>query len=414
MFKFRPAEVADLDRIVAIHRTAFPDARGEEARRRHLLHNRFGSYEHLVVAVDGDAVVAHAFLYATKVWFCGDEVPCGAIASVGVAPEARGRGVATALLDHLHASAARQAMVATWLFPFRHAFYRRLGYGTCSPTRNLVFSPRAVPTRFVDAARGAFEPLRPVDVPALHACYARAASRAVAWLVRPDKLWDALLLEERLSTFVHKRGDTVAGYVMAAFEQEEAHAPVRLLVRELVGEDDAALRACFGFLGTLSDQVAVVELSMRDDDPFARALLDPDRDGVAAARAGERLEHPVGTIAEGPMVRLVDAARALAARRYARDGHVAVHIEDALDPHWLDLHVRAGSATVARSDAFPSTPAPAAVALHVDRATLGVLLYGGLRVSAAVALGCASVEGGLPPELDALFAHPAPHILDPF
>ena len=67
------------------------------------------------------------------------------MASVGVAPEARGRGVGSALVEHLHGLARDRGDAVTVLYAFRQAFYLPLGYAPTSATQRLRLDPRAVP-----------------------------------------------------------------------------------------------------------------------------------------------------------------------------------------------------------------------------------------------------------------------------
>jgi nicotinamide-nucleotide amidase len=70
--------------------SAFPDARGIDARRRNFVANSLGPLESLSVAERNGAVVAHAFLFDLTLFFGEKRVSAGGIASVGVAPEVRG------------------------------------------------------------------------------------------------------------------------------------------------------------------------------------------------------------------------------------------------------------------------------------------------------------------------------------
>ena len=98
----RPAREEDIERLLEIHVSAFPDPRGIVERRRNFVHNSLGTFEDLHVVADGARVLAHAFLFPLEVWIGGRPVKVGGVASVGVAPEARGRRVAGRLLSHLH------------------------------------------------------------------------------------------------------------------------------------------------------------------------------------------------------------------------------------------------------------------------------------------------------------------------
>src|SRR4051794_15976224 len=55
----RPAAETDLERLVEIHRAAYPDARGDEPRLRNFTHNAWGGLERLYVAERAGAVIAH-------------------------------------------------------------------------------------------------------------------------------------------------------------------------------------------------------------------------------------------------------------------------------------------------------------------------------------------------------------------
>jgi len=111
----RPAAPADVDRLVEIHFRAFPDPRPEEPRRRRFVANPLGSLADAWVAEDDGVVLGHAFAFSLGAWFGGRRVPVTGIASVGVAPEARGRGVATALLARVHEVARARGLTMTQL-----------------------------------------------------------------------------------------------------------------------------------------------------------------------------------------------------------------------------------------------------------------------------------------------------------
>ena len=52
--RFRAATLDDLERVLEIHLTAFPDERTAEIRRRNFTANPFGSFEELVVVERGN------------------------------------------------------------------------------------------------------------------------------------------------------------------------------------------------------------------------------------------------------------------------------------------------------------------------------------------------------------------------
>jgi predicted acetyltransferase len=399
--RFRPAEERDLDRLVEIHTTAFPDPRRNDARVRNFTANPFGALPDLHVAIDGHVVVAHAFLFPLALWFGGARVATAGIASVGVAPEVRGRGVGAELLAHLHETAEGAGASLLLLYAFRQGFYARHGYAPVTPSRRLAVHPASIPGAWRDepgvevraAGRGEG------DRASIESVYARAASRSHGWLARPRALWDRRFADERTTWLLATREGGVVGYVAWSLEQAEDHAATRLFVRELACDDDGARRALLGAVGAMRDQVHEVQLDLDARDPLDRALVDADR-----ARFGDaRVEHALGTVVGGPMVRLVDAAHAIEARGFAGEGAIDLAL-DGREP--VGVEVRNGRATV--------VPAAGRPRLAIDRASFGAVLYGGLAPTDAARLGWARADAGTLSLADALFASPPFHSPDPF
>jgi predicted acetyltransferase len=402
---FRTATRADLDRVLEIHLPSFPDERTIEERTRNFTANRFGGIEELVVAERAGEIVAQAYLFPLEAWFGGRAVRVGAIASLGVAPEVRGQGVGTALLHHLHVASDVRGDALTMLYAFRQRFYARLGYGTTSSRRRLVIDPSSMPASWRGLARAHVRRARGEDKDAMRSAYARSAARTSGCLTRSDKLWNRLLARERRQFFVADRPGTdgagrVAGYVAFELVQNEEHAATKLVVDEIAADDDATRLALLGALSALRDQVVAIELEVGDDDPLERALLDSD----GRRHGTHTVEHDLGTIVGGPMVRIEDLPRAIEARGYAADGS-------------LDLVVHAGegdtngageeiavSVRVAGGRAQVSAARGAAAALRTTRAGLASILYGALRPSDAVRLGLADADARTVGRADAVFA----------
>jgi predicted acetyltransferase len=402
--RFRRAREADLDRVVEIHLSAYTDARGAAARRRYFTNNAFGRLADLVVAEQGGELVALAFLYPFHAAFGGAWVKASGIGSVAVAPEARGAGVATALVEHLHRLSARRGDAVTMLHAFRYGFYARLGYATTSSRKRLAIDPRAVPAAWRALARGRISTPGRGDDRVLYRLHERAAERASGWIRRSRRRWESLLLREARTTLLYRdaRG-TPAGYVAFALVQEESYGPTILEVEELVAVDAEARRALLGALAAMRDQVAEILVEIADGDPLELALIDAD----GHRRGTDAIEHPLGDVVGGPMVRLTEVPRAVTARGYAA-GRVSFEIvlRDArAEP--IDVRIEDGRASIeARGRRRPP--------LVTTRAGLAAVLYGGLAVADAVALGIAEADRHLARALDALVAIPPLTPIEPF
>jgi predicted acetyltransferase len=238
------------------------------------------------------------------------------------------------------------------------------------------------------------------DRAGIFAAYEGSARGRTGWLVRPERLWEKRLVDERRRWFVLDRQGSVAAYVSWTLHQAEAHAETRLEVGDLVAEDEPARRRMLALIGAQRDQVNEVTLAVDADDPIDRALVDMDlaRHGTAA------VEHAVGVLVAGPMLRLLDVPRAIVARGYAMDGAVDLAIDGA-PPERVEIH--GGRAAVTASRGGPL--------VRLNRASLAAILYGGLRASHAARIGWLVCDSPSTLRLaDDLFAHPPYFALDPF
>ena len=396
---FRRAEDADIERLIEIHASAFPDPRLAGARRTNFMFNSFGDLDDLHVGELEGVVVAHAFLFPLALGFGGRRVRAGGIATVGVAPEARGTGVATGLLDHLHAQSRLRGDAITVLYAFRQSFYARHGYAPASASKRLYFSPRAVPAAWRES--GKVRAATGEDSGAIIACYERAVSRGTGLIVRPQRFWESRLCQEKRRWFVALSASSeVTGYLVWTASQSEAHAKTTLVVHDLVADDDVTKRVLYGLIGAQRDQIAEVEIDVDDRDPIDRMLEDPDQ-----LRFGtETVEHVIGEIVGGPMVRIDDPARALVARGYLADGAIDLAIDGG---EARRLEIQGGVGRVAAPGAGP--------VLRLHGNALAQTLYGALAPSDAAHLGLASADDASTLALaDSLLALPPYFALDPF
>jgi predicted acetyltransferase len=370
----RRARKRDLDRVLEIHGAAFPDPRPVEVRRRVFLMNKFGGFQHLRVAERAGEVVAHAFLFPMEVWACGRRAPAVGIASVGVAPEARGAGIGKALLASLHDEAEATGAAFSLLYPFRQGFYASLGYGPVSRQRVLTLSPSSIPREWATALRGTVRRMHGDDAAGVARLYESQGQLGSGFLARTRRLWESYLLDERRQWLVLDDG-TLSGYVCFVLHQTEEHARIRAEVLELVAPTDPARRRLLASIAGLRDQVGDVTLTLADGDPIDWAFVDPDRD-----RAGTlEIEHPLGVVSGGPMLRLIGPASIAArSRGYTNLGKLNVAVED--EPVFeLSASGQGRSASIGRAGRGPT--------LKVTRSVFASIALGGLSVHDAARLG---------------------------
>jgi predicted N-acetyltransferase YhbS len=357
-----------MDRLIEIHFSAFPDDRGRGARERNFCENRLGPLSDLRVAEDAAGrVVGHAFLFSLEFHLNRGRVRAAGIASVGVAPEARCAGIATRLAEACHVDAERSGAAFTLLYAFRHAFYTQMGYGQVMPSQLLTLSPGSIPAdwRPGRAAMASWRIEGVATVDALSSVYARAAARHSGFLVRSSADWERRVADERSTWLIATCDGLPEAYARCVFSQGHVFGATRADITEWAAVSDEGRRALFGGLRSLR-QAETLRIPVGMDDPLAVALTDPD-----GARWGtDRIEHPLGEIVGGPMIRLASLAGA----------HEALQL-----PKDLVLETPDGD----RSANPPSAPATRIVA---SRGVLGAVLFGGVALEAAVALGAATVH----------------------
>ncbi len=398
---FRPARLADLERLVAIHASAFPDPRGLSERRTNFTHNVRGKLSDLIVAHDGREIFAHAFLFRSAGFFGGLEAQVGSIASVGVAAEARGRGIGNALMNELHRLSSARGDVLTLLYPFRAAFYAPLGYGPVTSFRRLAISPESIPRAWSaqkSEKKTVIRAMEPSDRASIEALYETVARTKTGQMRRTSALWDRMFLDERRAWFVAVRGKKIVGFTVWSTSQVEAHARTSLIVHGITAADDVTKRLLFGLIGAQRDQVSSVFLEVDQKDPIDLALLDPDSHVFGTLA----LEHPFGEVATGPVVRIHDPKKAIEARGYGSDDRAILKIENNAP---VEMRIEHGRAKIRPTREKPE--------ISLDRRGLASILFGSISPSDASAVALCNLHGSAA-HLDRLFALPPFFAMDPF
>jgi predicted acetyltransferase len=123
-------------------------------------------------------------------FFGGRSVPMGAVASVAVRPDQRGRGIAPRLLARSVERMHEQGLVVSTLHPATTRFYRGLGWeigGEFGVRRVPTASLAALPPGEPECVR----PGRASDLDAVRECYERVAPSINGAVDRDDVRWRA-------------------------------------------------------------------------------------------------------------------------------------------------------------------------------------------------------------------------------
>ena len=205
-------------------------------------------------------------------WFGGRRVRATGIAGVAVAPEARGRGLARAVVLAAHAQARERGAVIGTLFPTAPALYRGLGYEQVGhrttwslPTSALAAVRRAPDGMSLEAAGAA-------DLPDARRVYESVVSERNGYLHRDGPLWDWTELMDEVDGVTLARGsEGVEGY--CAWTRGAGYdASAEVVVEDLFATSPEATRALLASLGSWGAVTGSVRMALPAADPVHLAL----------------------------------------------------------------------------------------------------------------------------------------------
>jgi predicted acetyltransferase len=369
-----------------------------------------GGVETLFVGSDDRGFAALLQLHPLRQWIGGAGLPCAGVGTVVISPAHRRRGLGAELVRAALIAALERGDIVSALYPFRSAFYGRLGYGAAGEALQWQVAPEMLP----DAAERRC-------VAMLESAAERAEARALynRWIrgqngqmERGAELWERLLTtHDRALAGYRSHGGRLEGYALVTYR---ADAPAReraLEVDELVWTTPAARHGLFAWLASLGDQWHQLLLRGLPAHRIGDWLREPRLPAGSAPAWG--LWAGAATLLMGPMFRLLDARAAWEQRGVAADADltVALEVSDEQIPRnassWR-LALRHGSVAV-------EDPGRADVTIRTGIATLSRLYAAALTPTAAFEAGLLECDGaGRLPALDAALALPEPWTFDRF
>jgi predicted acetyltransferase len=333
-------------------------------------------------------------------WWAGRVVRAADVAGVAVLPEARGRGVARAMLSELLRGARARGAAVSALYPTVAAPYRSCGWETAGTMLTVDLATAALP-QHRPSPRLTVRPGSPADVPAVTDLYQRIARSRCGLLTRTGGLFkelqepDALLNEADGMTLVHD-DDSLVGY--ATWERGEGYDSTAVLeVPDVLAATAEAARELVGVLASWRSVTPTLRLRVLAGDAVAPQLP---------------LEHARVHQQQMWMHRPVDVERAVAARGWplGARGEIDLTVEDPIAPwnagSWR-LEVADGGARLHRISGDTD--------LHLDIRGFAMLYAGAAHPDAVAEAGLLRCAGGRrPDELDLLGSGRPAQLLDYF
>ncbi|PFG42676.1 putative acetyltransferase [Isoptericola jiangsuensis] len=323
----------------------------------------------------------------------GGTLPTAGLTWVGVHPQHRRRGLATAMIDRHLARCRERGEPLSALFAAEYAIYGRFGYGKAADDVRLTI-PRGARLRDVPGAADHTVRIEDADrdrhgvlVDAVH----RAAGRAPGglgvnrpgWATRESGELQAHFWadspafrggQESRRVVVVERDGRPRGYALLRRKLEWVPTGTNgtVSVSEAVALDAAAARALWGVLVDLDLMTQTRTFILAPDDAVLTLLENP------RAAAQQRVDNV--------WVRLVDLPVALAGRQYAADVDVTLAVRDVRLPDNAGVwRLRATAFGPASCEAVDVPPAEADLALDVRE--LGAAYLGGTSLAVLATAG---------------------------
>lgn len=394
--ELRLATPDDLDDVFALRAQAFAVPAHE---REQWLREVQPEPETVLCAFDHQTMVGTVRSIPFGQWFGGRCLPMGGLASVVVAPEARGRGVAPRMLAATLERLRDQEVPISTLHPATVKLYRGAGWEIAGdfaqvrvPTRSLGRLHRGEPDRLRRLTR--------TDWSLVQECYERTAPAHPGWVHRSSRWWERLAeirtADQHYVYGVDGNDGLLAGYVTFTQERPPDLWGYALEVDELVACTPDAGATLWTSLGAHSMQAESVVLPGALVDDLMLLLS----------------EHDVRPVRSNPwMHRLVDVGSALSGRGWPERvaGEVHLQVTDPLAA-WntgrFVLRVEGSEAAVERGGTGE---------VQLGIGALSALAAGRFPARTLAAAGLLHhADPTTLATLDAMFAAPRPHLFDDF
>jgi predicted acetyltransferase len=299
----RPHRDGDDESIYRLARLAFGGPR--EPDPQILWSNQQGWHGLVAEDVDAGGGLAGALKVRDyRQFFGGCAVPMGGIASVAVDPHARGRGVASALLDAVLPVMRERGQVISALYPTVPPLYRARGWEQVGNYERVKLRPELFAMLPKPSPPVVLKRPGPAELPGLHDAYLRFASTVDGMLDRSTAAFELdRVLEMDVVEIVPGPAGSVRGFLTADRPEGE-----KLVTFDLVAHDEEAGLALLANLGRWTG--ILTEIALRIVDPAWWQLL------MTLPVLHDVTNHPW-------MLRVVDLPAAVAARGWPMAAYLA-------------------------------------------------------------------------------------------
>jgi predicted N-acetyltransferase YhbS len=314
-------------------------------------------------------------------------------------------GVAAAMIRDFLAHYRDRGATMAILHPFRHDFYRRMGWGYGTPLSQYRLRPADLPAR---PAPGRARPLGPADLDAFLACHDRLCARTNGLIRAYRSTAERQLSNVALRVVGYEEEGTLRGYLNARFVPRERGIQADLVVDHCLAETRAAFDGLLAFLRAQADQCPLVIFNTQEEG-FYLLPTDP-RDGseTILQMPAYHQTHAQGL---GMMYRVLDTPGVFTLLRDHDFGGQSLTLRLTVRDSFFPPND--GTTTIRFANGRP-TLAPGEepdITLALDVADFSSLLIGSIRFRTLHRLGLAEIgDPGHVSYLDRLFAADQPPV----
>lgn len=353
---------------------------------------RRGGVDNVKVARESGRVIGGLLEIPMGQWFSGRSVPMLGIAGVAVALDARGRGVALALMQASLRAARERGFALSVLYPATHTLYRALGYELAGGYYSYSMAAKDCP-REKSGLRAMLSSAD--DAPALTALYDEIARERSGYLDRNAYIWARVREphEERALGIVARGEHGIDGYAYMN-QGPSKSGDYDLILSDLVARNPRALQQLLGFFAN--------QRSTLGNIVWRASVAD-----AALLAFNEQVFTP--TIDRYWMLRLLDVGRALELRGYPElDAEITLEVEDELFPE------NAGAYQLTVERGRPSVSRGGNAGVRLDVRSLAALYSGFLSAEELRRAGALSADGATLRTLSSVFSGTPPAMADYF
>ena len=201
-------------------------------------------------------------IHSFKINIHGVEMASGGVGNVCVDLTHKKEHIAKEMMEYCHEYFMEKGAPILLLWPFRHDFYKKMGYGYSRKYNKYMYRPDDLP-------RGSKEGvgfMGEADIDAMLECFNRYASKTHGMIYKKRRFFERFI--QRYKVVGYRTGDRIEGFIGFNFKKLDPDHPLQqnIEIEYMVYENPTALGRLLAFLQTQLDQVERVVFMTHDDD----------------------------------------------------------------------------------------------------------------------------------------------------